>query len=162
MRPGGPQWVEELAARCPHITALELSDTSVGDAGLSAIAAAYGPQLLSLQLNYTRRWGMWGAQALASRCTQLQFFSAASSGMTDDALAMLGSCPQLAFVCIDRCRQLSLDGVMRLVNRCPTVQYVEMAGLFRQSPPEQQAAFSRMVQQRGMSYDARSGLLVAA
>lgn len=37
--------VLELAACCPRVTALELSDTRVGDRGLAAIAAAYGPQL---------------------------------------------------------------------------------------------------------------------
>ena len=152
--------VRELVACCPRIAALELSDTRVGDAGLAAIAAANGRQLQSLQLNYTRAWGQWGVLALAQHCKALQFFSAASSAITDDALSLLGGgCPALAFVCVDRCRQVSLDGIMRLVNRGLAVQYVEMAGVFGRSSAEQRAVFGAWVQRRGMQYDARSGLL---
>lgn len=147
-------------AGCPHITALSLSDTAVGDRGLAAIAAALGSQLRSLQLNSTRGWGAQGGAALAARCPQLQCFSAAASGAEDDALAALGAgCPQLNFVCVDRCRDVTLDGVMRLVNRRPSLQYVELAGVQRQSPSEQQAAFGRWVQRRGLRFDPRSGLL---
>lgn len=135
----------------------------MGDRGLAAIAAAYGPQLHSLQLNYSRGWGEAGVGALAAACAQLQCFSAAASGVSDGALAALGTgCPALGFVCVDRCRQVSLDGVMRLLNCCPSVQLVEMAGIQRQSGAEQQAAFARWVQRRGLRFDARAGLLAAA
>jgi hypothetical protein len=154
--------VAELAARCPRIAALELSDTRVGDAGLAAIAAAYGPQLRSLQLNYTRMWGQWGSMALAQRCRTLRVFSAASSAATDDALSLLGGgCPQLALVCVDRCCRVSLDGIMRLVNRGPSLQYVQMAGIYRRAAAEQRTAFDAWVQRRGLQFDARRGLLAA-
>lgn len=155
--------VAELASYCPRVAALELSDTSVSDAGLEAIAAAYGPQLKSLQLNYSRRWAARGVAALAAACTSLQCFAAAASAGLDDAglAALGGGCTQLALVCVDRCTHVSLDGVMRLVNRCPGIKYVEMAGIHRQSHPEQQAAFGRWCQQRRLRYDPYSGLLAS-
>lgn len=155
--------MQELAQRCPQIAVLELSDTSVGDPGLAAVAAAYGPQLTSLRLNYTRRWGAHGAAALAARCTALQCFSAACSPLTDDGLAALAAgCLHLAAVCVDRCARVSLDGVMRLVNRRPSVHRVQMAGIFRQSPGEQQAFFTAWARQHGLQYQPRSGLLQRA
>lgn len=153
----------ELAARCPALTALELSDTAVGDAGLQVVAEAYGGQLRELTLNYSRRWGPRGVAALATRCAALRHFSAAASpGLDDASLSALGAgCPQLAYVRVDRCAHVSLDGVMRLVNRCPGVRLVAMAGIHCQSSAEQQAAFGRWAAQRGLRFDAPAGLLAA-
>lgn len=154
--------VAELAASCPRIAALELSDTRVRDAGLADIATAYGPRLRSLRINYTRAWGQWGALALAQRCRSLRAFSAASSAATDDTLSLLGGgCQQLALVCVNRCPRVSLDGIMRLVNRGPSLQCVQMAGIYRRATAEQRSAFDAWVQRRGMRFDARSGLLAA-
>ncbi|KAL4448283.1 hypothetical protein ABPG75_005502 [Micractinium tetrahymenae] len=154
----GDAFVAELAQRCPRITALELSDTSVGDAGLAAIAAAYGPQLSALSLNYTRRWSGRAMAELAAACPRLQVFSAtAAAGLTDDALAALGaSCRQLTLVRVDRCPGLTLDGVLRLVNRSTNhegggaLRRVEMAGVWRQSTPEQQAFSSAGCRRRAL------------
>ncbi|KAL4421823.1 hypothetical protein ABPG77_001612 [Micractinium sp. CCAP 211/92] len=164
----GDAFVAELAQRCPRITALELSDTSVGDDGLAAIAAAYGHQLAALSLNYTQHWSGRALAELAAACPRLQAFSAvAAAGLTDDALAALGaSCHELVAVRVDRCPDVTLDGVLRLVNRSTnheggsTLQEVEMAGVWRQSSPEQQAFFERWVRARGFHFDARGGLLV--
>ena len=159
----GDEVVADLAACCPALAALELSDTAVGDAGLEAIAEAYGPQLRELTLNYSRRWGGRGVAALAARCPALRAFSAAASPGLDDAglSALGGGCPQLAYVRVDRCTHVSVDGVMRLVNRCPGVRLVAMAGVHRQSAPDQQAAFARWAAQRGLRYDAHAGVLAA-
>lgn len=140
----------------------------MGDAGLAAIAAAYGCQLSALSLNYTRRWSGPALAGLAAACPRLQAFSAAAAvGMTDDALAALGaSCRELVLVRADRCPGVTLDGVLRLVNRSTNqeggglLQRVEMAGVWRQSGPEQQALFERWVQARGFHFDARGGVLV--
>lgn len=138
----------------------------VGDAGLTAIAA-YGPQLSTLSLNYTHRWSGRSLVELAAALPRLKVFSAvAAAGLTDDALAALGaSCPELSLVRVDRCPGVTVDGVLRLVNRSTNrdagsmLQRVEMAGVFRQSGPEQRAYFERWVQVRGFRFDERGGLL---
>lgn len=162
----GDAFVAELVQRCTRISALELSDTSVGDAGLTAIAA-YGPQLSTLSLNYTHRWSGRSLVELVAALPRLKVFSAvAAAGLTDDALAALGaSCPELSLVRVDRCPGVTVDGVLRLVNRSTNrdagsmLQRVEMAGVFRQSGPEQRAYFERWVQVRGFRFDERGGLL---
>lgn len=101
--------------------------------------------------------------ALAGRCRELQSFSAASSGgLDDDGLAALGAgCPKLTFVGVDRCAQVTLDGIMRLANRCAALQVVGMAGVHGRAGAEQQAAFARWVEARGWRFDHRAGLLAA-
>lgn len=167
LRSVGDAFVAELASACPHIAALELSDTSVGDLGLETVAVAYGPRLTTLVLNYTKQWGARGAVAVAAACPGLQAFSAvAAPGVTDDSLAALGaSCRQLSFVCVDRCPNVTLDGVLRLVNRSgngeggSVLRAVELAGVFRQSAREQQTFFGHWVAARGFHFDVRTGVL---
>ena len=180
LRSVGDAFASELAAHCPLLSRLELSDTAVGDEGLAALAAAFGPRLRYLALNYSPGWSGAALARLVGACPLLESFSAVRSpGVSDDALGTLGAlCPRLVAVCVDRCRRVTLDGVMRLVNAASSaadgggggggggfvgpLRRVQLAGVYAQSPPGQQLFFGHWAAARDLRWDARRGALTAA
>lgn len=153
-----------VQARCPHVEAIMSvshwltftagcvlqSDTCVGDSGLSAVARAHGPQLLSLALNYTSCWTAWGMQAVGQRCKALRTFSACNSCLTPRGLMMLVlGCPALQELHLDRCRRIDLPVLARALHAARSLRRVAMAGAWRAASAEQRVEFKRWAEAHG-------------
>lgn len=150
----GDELALHLVTKCPLLEHLELSDTKLTEEGLISIAVAYNSQLQSLKLNYTHWcWGFASAQAAGERCKGLEIFSACSSSIDDESLYIItrGCRKSLRLLCVDRCKNVSLECIQRVVRENLSLECVQMSGIARHlvSRREQAIMFSRWAEDHG-------------
>jgi len=170
----GDELAHHLVTKCPLLEHLELSDTKLTEEGLISIAVAYNSQLRSLKLNYTSDcWEFGSAQAVGERCKGLEVFSACSSNIDDESLYLItrGCRKSLRLLCVDRCKNLSLECIQRVVREGVNfgrgggggggLECLQMSGIARRlvSRRDQAIRFCRWAEDNGFFWDDKQETL---
>ncbi len=119
-------WLYRAKRNQLQLKNLDLSGTSVTDAGVAAVAE-HCPGLQHLDLGRT-----WvtdaGVRAVADHCPALQYLSLSLTDVTDaGVVAIAEGYPSLQGLVLWNCKQVTDAGVAAVADHCPRLQHLDLS-----------------------------------
>ena len=123
--------VAVLAARCPSLVHLDLSDCKqVTDAAVASIARAC-PALRSLHLGRCWRVGDAGIEQVAACCPDLAVLDLECAAVTSRGAAALARCSNLQCLSLADCDMVEDDGIVALLRGCTALRHLNLCSVWQ-------------------------------